>query len=207
MRRAEIARKFDEIVAFAETERFIDTAVKHYSSGMYMRLAFAVAAHLEAEILVVDEVLAVGDAAFQRKCMTQRGAHQEEGGRHPGLPEAGQGAPVVVLVSIVEGDRHCVRGWQPELPAMLEDLIQAHRLIAATPEPAKLGGESRFGHDVAACAFVGPADGVIHQDHRWMLQSRSGIAIGQLPPDSAPEGIANHEACPALSRRARQRDR
>jgi homopolymeric O-antigen transport system ATP-binding protein len=73
MRRAEIARKFDEIVAFAETERFIDTAVKHYSSGMYMRLAFAVAAHLEAEILVVDEVLAVGDAAFQRKCMGKMG--------------------------------------------------------------------------------------------------------------------------------------
>jgi ABC-type polysaccharide/polyol phosphate transport system ATPase subunit len=73
MRRAEIARKFDEIVAFAETERFIDTPVKHYSSGMYMRLAFAVAAHLEAEILLVDEVLAVGDAAFQRKCLGKMG--------------------------------------------------------------------------------------------------------------------------------------
>ena len=64
MTRAEIKRKFDEIVAFAEVEKFLDTAVKHYSSGMYMRLAFAVAAHLEPEILVVDEVLAVGDAAF-----------------------------------------------------------------------------------------------------------------------------------------------
>ena len=73
MHRTEIARKFDEIVAFAETERFVDTAVKHYSSGMYMRLAFAVAAHLEAEILVVDEVLAVGDVAFQRKCMGKIG--------------------------------------------------------------------------------------------------------------------------------------
>lgn len=69
MRRAEIARKFDEIVAFAEVEEFIDTPVKHYSSGMYMRLAFAVAAHLEPEILIVDEVLAVGDAAFQEKCL------------------------------------------------------------------------------------------------------------------------------------------
>ena len=69
MRRREIARKFDEIVAFAEVERFIDTPVKHYSSGMYMRLAFAVAAHLEPEILLVDEVLAVGDAAFQQKCL------------------------------------------------------------------------------------------------------------------------------------------
>jgi lipopolysaccharide transport system ATP-binding protein len=71
MRRAEIERKFDEIVAFAEVERFLDTPVKHYSSGMYMRLAFAVAAHLETEILFVDEVLAVGDARFQRKCMSK----------------------------------------------------------------------------------------------------------------------------------------
>jgi lipopolysaccharide transport system ATP-binding protein len=69
MRRREIARKFDEIVAFAEVERFIDTPVKHYSSGMHLRLAFAVAAHLEPEILLVDEVLAVGDAAFQKKCI------------------------------------------------------------------------------------------------------------------------------------------
>ena len=73
MRKAEIARKFDEIVAFAETERFLDTAVKHYSSGMYMRLAFAVAAHMDTEILVVDEVLAVGDAAFQKKCLGKMG--------------------------------------------------------------------------------------------------------------------------------------
>jgi len=69
MRRAEIARKFDEMVAFAEIERFLDTPVKRYSSGMYVRLAFAVAAHLEPEILVVDEVLAVGDLAFQKKCL------------------------------------------------------------------------------------------------------------------------------------------
>ena len=69
MRRAEIEAKFDEIVAFAEIEKFIDTAVKHYSSGMYMRLAFAVAASLEPEILLVDEVLAVGDVMFQKKCI------------------------------------------------------------------------------------------------------------------------------------------
>ena len=73
MRRAEIARKFDEIVAFAEVEKFIDTPVKHYSSGMYMRLAFAVAAHLEPEILIVDEVLAVGDAEFQKKSLGKMG--------------------------------------------------------------------------------------------------------------------------------------
>ena len=69
MRRAEIAAKFDEIVAFAEIDRFLDTPVKRYSSGMYVRLAFAVAAHLEPEILIIDEVLAVGDASFQEKCL------------------------------------------------------------------------------------------------------------------------------------------
>jgi len=73
LRRAEIRARFDEIVAFAELDRFLDTPVKRYSSGMYVRLAFAVAAHLEPEILIVDEVLAVGDAAFQRKCLGRMG--------------------------------------------------------------------------------------------------------------------------------------
>ncbi len=79
MRRAEVDRKFDEIVAFAEVEKFLDTPVKRYSSGMYVRLAFAVAAHLEPEILLVDEVLAVGDAAFQRKCLGKMGDVATEG--------------------------------------------------------------------------------------------------------------------------------
>src|SRR5207248_5587171 len=69
MSRSEITRHFDEIVAFAEIEAFLDTPVKHYSSGMYMRLAFAVAAHLDPEILMIDEVLAVGHTAFQKKCL------------------------------------------------------------------------------------------------------------------------------------------
>jgi lipopolysaccharide transport system ATP-binding protein len=78
MPRAEIARKLDEIIAFAEVDQFIDTPVKRYSSGMYVRLAFGVAAHLETDILIVDEVLAVGDAGFQRKCL----AKMEDVGRH-----------------------------------------------------------------------------------------------------------------------------
>src|ERR1700688_564644 len=73
MGKREIDRKFDEIVAFAEVDKFIDTPVKHYSSGMYVRLAFAVAAHLEPEILLVDEVLAVGDIQFQKKCLGKMG--------------------------------------------------------------------------------------------------------------------------------------
>ena len=79
MKKAEILRKFDEIVAFAEVEKFVDTPVKHYSSGMYVRLAFAVAAHLEPDILVIDEVLAVGDIAFQDKCLRRLGAVSKEG--------------------------------------------------------------------------------------------------------------------------------
>ena len=107
MRRAEIRGKFDEIVAFAEVEQFIDTPVKHYSSGMYVRLAFAVAAHLEPEILLVDEVLAVGDAAFQKKCLgkMERGRkggpdgplRQPQHGRGTGLCQRGiwiDGGPI-----------------------------------------------------------------------------------------------------------------
>lgn len=86
MGRAEMNRKFEEIVAFAEVEQFIDTPVKHYSSGMYLRLAFAVAAHLEPEILLVDEVLAVGDASFQRKCLDK-------------MQDVGQQGRTVIFVS------------------------------------------------------------------------------------------------------------
>jgi lipopolysaccharide transport system ATP-binding protein len=86
MSKREIDRKFEEIVAFAEIEKFIDTAVKHYSSGMYVRLAFAVAAHLEPDILLVDEVLAVGDINFQKKCLGKMG-------------EVAKGGRTVVLVS------------------------------------------------------------------------------------------------------------
>lgn len=81
MRKTEIKRKFDEIVAFSEVEKFLDTPVKRYSSGMYVRLAFAVAAHLEPEILIVDEVLAVGDAAFQKKCLGKMGDVATKEGR------------------------------------------------------------------------------------------------------------------------------
>src|SRR5262249_50707048 len=79
MRKVEIDRKFDEIVEFAEVGKFLDTPVKRYSSGMYVRLAFAVAAHLEPEILIVDEVLAVGDAQFQKKCLGKMGDVVKDG--------------------------------------------------------------------------------------------------------------------------------
>ena len=86
MPRKEIDRKFDEIIAFSELERFLDTPVKRYSSGMYVRLAFAVAAHLDPDILVVDEVLAVGDVSFQQKCLRK-------------MQEVREGGKTVIIVS------------------------------------------------------------------------------------------------------------
>jgi homopolymeric O-antigen transport system ATP-binding protein len=118
MRRSEIKRKFDEIVAFAEVESFVDTVVKHYSSGMQMRLAFAVAAHLEPEILFIDEVLAVGDAAFQQKCLGK-------------MQEVNRGGRTVLLVShqMNQLRRLCTRClW-----------LQAGRLAGAGPAAQVLG--------------------------------------------------------------------
>jgi lipopolysaccharide transport system ATP-binding protein len=91
MRRAEIDRKFDEIIAFAGVEAFVDTPVKRYSSGMYMRLAFAVAAHLETEILLVDEVLAVGDLEFQKKCLGKMDEAAPVRAGHPARARHGGG--------------------------------------------------------------------------------------------------------------------
>ena len=96
MTRAEIKAKFDEIVAFAEVEKFLDTPVKRYSSGMYVRLAFAVAAHLEPEILIVDEVLAVGDAEFQKKCLGKMSEVAGQGADGPlREPQHGSGPDTV----------------------------------------------------------------------------------------------------------------
>lgn len=120
MARDEIQRKFDEIVAFAEVERFLDTPVKRYSSGMYVRLAFAVAAHLEPEILVVDEVLAVGDAAFQKKCLGKMG-DVSKSGRTVLFVSHNMGA-VATLCSrgIV------LKGGQVELDGTTEEAIRAY---------------------------------------------------------------------------------
>ena len=109
MRRSEIARKFDEIVAFAEIENFLDTPVKRYSSGMYVRLAFAVAAHLEPEILVIDEVLAVGDLAFQKKCLGK-------------MEDVAQGGRTIIFVS------HNMNAVQRLCSSTM--LLEAGRLVA-----------------------------------------------------------------------------
>ncbi len=119
MMRAEIDRKFDEIVAFAEVEKFIDTPVKHYSSGMRLRLGFAVAAHLEPENLLVDEVLAVGDASFQRKCLNK-------------MQDVGQQGRTVIFVShnMPAITRLCARTILLDDGKVLEDGL-SHKVVSA----------------------------------------------------------------------------
>jgi lipopolysaccharide transport system ATP-binding protein len=110
MTRQEIRRKFDEIVAFAETEQFLDTPVKHYSSGMYVRLAFAVAAHLEPEVLIVDEVLAVGDAEFQRKCLGKMNHVAKQEGRTVLFVSHNMPAVETLCDQAIYLDKGCIRG-------------------------------------------------------------------------------------------------
>ncbi|MGH7773113.1 MAG: polysaccharide ABC transporter ATP-binding protein, partial [Candidatus Binatia bacterium] len=140
MRKAEIARKFDEMVAFAEVEKFVDTPVKRYSSGMYLRLAFAVAAHLESEILVVDEVLAVGDASFQKKCLGKMG-------------EVGRSGRTILFVSHNMGaiTRLCNRalwldGGRLRASGDVDEVLAGYLSSGANAE-----GEMRFSEDLNNC--------------------------------------------------------
>ena len=119
MSRAEIRRKFDEIVAFAGVEKFIDTPVKRYSSGMYVRLAFSVAAHLEPEILVVDEVLAVGDAEFQKKCLGKMEDVSKNEGRTVLFVSHNMGA----IQALCDRCLHLSNGLMFEEPGNTEDII------------------------------------------------------------------------------------
>jgi lipopolysaccharide transport system ATP-binding protein len=130
MSRREIERKFDEIVAFAEIEKFIDTPVKHYSSGMYVRLAFAVAAHLDPEILLVDEVLAVGDINFQKKCLGK-------------MSEVAKGGRTVVLVShqLNQIRRLCERvAWVDE--GSIRQSGPTHEVVSAYESAMARGGRN-----------------------------------------------------------------
>ena len=141
MKRAEIVRKFDEIVAFAEVERFVDTPVKHYSSGMYLRLAFGVAAHLEPEILLVDEVLAVGDARFQRKCMDKM---QDVGHHGRTVLFVSHNMPAITRLcprAILLDDGRIVRDGPSE--QVVADYLNSGLATAAArewPDPAKAPG-------------------------------------------------------------------
>jgi len=138
MRRAEIRAKYDEIVAFAEIEKFLETPVKHYSSGMYVRLAFAVAAHLEPEILLVDEVLAVGDASFQKKCLGKMGEVARQG-------------RTVLFVShnMAAVSRLCRRAlWLEEGGVRMQGEVE-ETIAAYLASGAELGGERRWDEERA----------------------------------------------------------
>ena len=156
MRREEISKKFDEIVDFAEIEEFLDTPVKRYSSGMYVRLAFAVAAHLEPEILVVDEVLAVGDAQFQKKCLDKMkdvGMH----GRTVLFVSHNMGAirelcqhGVVLADGTVRfmGDVHSsIESYLDEWKAVSEAYVKSERNGADDPKPVEFNRISLHGSD------------------------------------------------------------
>ncbi|TWT85913.1 Teichoic acids export ATP-binding protein TagH [Posidoniimonas polymericola] len=155
MRKTEIDRKFDEIVDFSEVEKFLDTPVKRYSSGMYVRLAFAVAAHLEPEILIVDEVLAVGDAQFQKKCLGK-------------MQEVSQGEGRTVLFvshNMAAVKRLCNRGLfvsqgSIQVDGNVDDAVDAYSRFFQTYDDAPESGEC----DVAvvdSVSVTGPGEGMV----------------------------------------------
>ncbi len=193
MRRADITRKFDAIVAFAEVDQFIDTAVKHYSSGMYLRLAFAVAAHLDPEILLVDEVLAVGDAAFQKKCIGKMSEAAGEG--RTVLFVSHNMAAVRSLCStgvVLESGRVLYRG-------AINDAIQRYHAGLASPQSSTSSQRGRFA-DVCVNGINGNAIGsgepfqascTLRPSHGWagfrvacVVQSETGEEIIAVSVDS-----------------------
>ena len=135
MRRAEIAKKFDEIVEFAEVGKFIDTPVKRYSSGMFVRLAFAVAAHLEPEILLIDEVLAVGDAGFQKKCLGKMGEVASQQGRTVFFVSHNMGAvrSLCEEAILIDGGRLVMSGKPGD--------VIGHYLSASMPKDSEIEGQ------------------------------------------------------------------
>jgi lipopolysaccharide transport system ATP-binding protein len=138
MHRAEIRKKFDEIVAFAETEKFLDTPVKRYSSGMYVRLAFAVAAHLEPEILVVDEVLAVGDAEFQKKCLGKMG-EVARGGRTVLFVSHNMAAIQALCSKVICLEKGKIAGMGNVAEWIAAYLSQSQRMAPRLEAPVKIG--------------------------------------------------------------------
>jgi ABC-type polysaccharide/polyol phosphate transport system ATPase subunit len=160
MGKQEITRKFDEIVSFAELEQFIDTPVKHYSSGMYVRLAFAVAAHLEPEILLVDEVLAVGDIRFQKKCLGKMG-------------DVARGGRTVILVShqLTQIRRLCQRTvWLDG--GSIRKIGSTPELVSAYEDDMTSGGVDDVRPIEGACQFL-----------RWRLVGENRTSDHMLPSE------------------------
>jgi lipopolysaccharide transport system ATP-binding protein len=204
MRKNEIARKFDEIVAFAELEKFIDTPVKHYSSGMYVRLAFAVAAHLEPEILIVDEVLAVGDAAFQKKCLGKMG------------DVAGQGRTVLFVshnmgaVRRLCGRTILLQQGGVRLAGLTEPVIEcylnegAEEVAAAVALPP--GSPDAPAHGTRLCFSAdGRAQAQFRLGEPWTITLEFELR-SPLPQVSAGVGVSTFTSVPLITYRSKPRD-
>lgn len=162
MKREEIARKFDEIVAFAEVEPFIDTPVKHYSSGMYVRLGFSVLAHMDPDILIVDEVLAVGDVRFQKKCMGK-------------MEDVGQHGRTVILVShdMPAITRMCSRAI----------LLNKGQVVEAGPAHEVVNHYLHAGHIQPCAEWPDPASAPANEVVRFRAvraQTESGVVMGRF---------------------------
>lgn len=180
MRRAEIRRKFDEIVAFAEVEEFLDTPVKRYSSGMYVRLAFAVAAHLEPEILIVDEVLAVGDEEFQRKCLGKMEAVARGEGRTVILVSHNLAAvrrlcPQAVVLR--RGEASPVEPTESAIARYLESFrVSGTDLeVAERPREPERAGEAGARLRVERVRLVG--DGLLAYGQPWEVEVTVEVAV------------------------------
>jgi len=180
MKQAEIARKFDEIVAFAEVDKFVETPVKHYSSGMYMRLAFAVAAHLEPEILLVDEVLAVGDAGFQKKCLGKMGNVAKKG-RTVLFVSHNMGAVSMLcnrVIYIAEGRLRAIGQTASIVTQYLTELFQGRENDLDQLRPPEFGKAIRF------CDIkLASPDGInlrFGQPLRYALTIRSNVDMQEL---------------------------
>ena len=182
MRRAEIARKFDEIVAFAEVEKFIDTPVKHYSSGMYMRLAFAVAAHLEPEILIVDEVLAVGDAEFQKKCLGKMG-DVARGGRTVLFVSHNMATVANLCTRVVWLERGAVREDGAARPVVARYTNDSTKSAADAIDLTDLPAAGRWAAGSGWSGWSGP------RPRRWCTAARSGSG-SRVRAASAVEDIS-----------------
>ena len=179
MTQREIRKKFDEIVAFAEVEKFLDTPVKHYSSGMYVRLAFAVAAHLEPEILIVDEVLAVGDTEFQKKCLGKMNEVSKSQGRTVLFVSHGMDAILKLCTQglLFEGGRIRTRG---DIKAVVQNYVSRQ---LPSPRVVDLSGRPKNPHLTERVRLTKVA--LSAAEDSWLLPFRKHISI-DLSMDAAP---------------------
>jgi lipopolysaccharide transport system ATP-binding protein len=174
MRRAEVAKKLDEIVAFAEIEKFLDTPVKRYSSGMYTRLAFAVAAHLEPEILIIDEVLAVGDVQFQQKCLGKMGAVAREGRTVLFVSHNMQAVSTLCSTGVYLRDGRMVADGPVH-----EVIAEYSRLNGETPELSWTGFDGDAELALLETAVVVPPDEPVLRTDR-PIRVRARIRVGKV---------------------------